>query len=480
MITYSFEDRNGQSLQEYLYEHVRADIISGKLRPGEKLPSKRAFASNNGISVVTVENAYGQLQAEGYIFSRPKSGFYVSDIGEDLIPERMERTGVRKSADRILPEEENEERGRRFRYNLVSNSTAPDNFPFGTWAKVMRKTLTEKAGELLKTPPTGGVPELREAIAEYLREFRGIDVSPGQVIIGAGTEYLYSLIVQLLGRSQIYGLENPGPPKIRNIYRSLGVKTVMYEMDHEGILPAEDDMKSADIIQISPSHQFPRGIVTSAGRRLALLKWATLRENRYIIEDDYDSEFRLQGRPIEALFSMDRDDRVIYVNTFTKSLTSTIRISYMVLPPPLLERFRRELGFYSCTVSNFEQYALAEFIAGGFFEKHINRMRKHYRILRDRLIRELKSGSLGGRISISEEDSGLHFLMSVDGSQEDRELRKLAEEKGIRISFLTDYLVEGSDPEPYRNVAVVNYSGLDGEETAEVAKLLADAWKRDK
>lgn len=475
MITYSFENRNGKSLQEFLYGSIRKDIISGMLRPGEKLPSKRAFASNNGISVVTVENVYGQLQAEGYIYSKPKSGFFVSEIGEDLFPARQKNAGVRKKAGRILLKEEREEK-RRFRYNLVSNSTARGNFPFATWAKIMRKTLTEKEEELLNPPPTGGVAELREAIVEHLREFRGIDVSPEQVITGAGAEYLYGLIVQLLGRDRVYGLENPGPTKIRNIYRALGVRTEMLEMDHDGILTAGGSADRADIIQTSPSHQFPRGIVTSVGRRLALLKWASLREDRYLIEDDFDSEFRLQGRPIESLFSLDETDRVIYINTFTKSLSSTIRISYMVLPPPLLEKFRRELGFYACTVSNFEQYALAAFIRDGYFEKHINRMRKHYRILRDRLMEELRATGLGSRISISEEDSGLHFLMKVDTTLSDGKLKEIAAERGILVSFLTDYLEEGSDPGPYEHTAVINYSGLSWDEPAEVARLLYEAW----
>ena len=485
MITYKLENKEDKSLYEYLYECIRDDIRSGVLKSGEKLPSKRAFASNQGISVVTVENTYAQLQAEGYIYSLPKSGFYVSDIGIDgdknivkgplkTFPDAEETEHVNESVDQDEPT-----------YNMVSNHTDPENFPFSNWAKIMRSVLTTEEKRLLKNPPTGGVYELREAIAVHLKAFRGIDVSPEQIIVGAGSEYLYNLIVQLLGRDKVYGIENPGSRKIRNIYSSLGVNVKSVGLDGEGVETDGENLNGVDILQISPSHQFPLGTVTGIGRRMALIRWANEREGRYIIEDDYDSEFRLQGKPIGALFSLDTTGRVIYFNTFTKSLSSTIRVSYMVLPKELLLEFKERLSFYSCTVSNFEQYTLAKFISEGHFEKHINRMRKHYRELRDVLISELMLGPLKDRIEFSEENAGLHFLIRLDAKDmSDEELKAMALKEGILVSFLSEYLsTEGLREDEvtalrdkYKGYALINYSGLNEGNIRDAACALSLAW----
>ena len=337
--------------------------------------------------------------------------------------------------------------------NLVYSHTPKDNFPFSVWAKLMRQVLTYEGDDALNVPPTGGVMKLRRAIAHHLYEFRGITVNPEQIIIGAGTEYLYGLIVQLLGRDLAYALD----------------------MDDEGVIPDSIGLANSQIIQISPSHHFPTGIVTSISRRYGLLQWANNSHGRYIIEDDYDSEFRLQGKPIPSLFSIDATDKVIYFNTFTKSLASTIRISYMVLPVPLLERFKQQLGFYACTVSNFEQYTLAHFIEDGFLDKHINRMRNHYRDIRDNLIGLLMKSSIKDRINIYEENSGLHFLLKYDTELTDEQLKQKASKKGLLISFLSDYITGNSySPDNYSHIAIVNYSGISMDDVAITAKLLEE------
>ncbi len=468
MLTYSFTDRGSESLYEYLYNCIRKDIISGVLTPHSKLPSKRVFAANHGISIVTVENTYGQLMAEGYIYSRPKSGFYVSPIAGQ-IPEIPERSDLI----RVSPETPQEAA-----FNLVTNHTAPENFPFSIWARIIRQLLTAQDTKLLTSPPVGGVMELRSAIAEHLYHFRGIVCQPEQIIIGAGTEYLYSLIVQLLGREKVYGLENPSSKKIRRIYQAAGARVVPLSMDAEGIELTPENLTVPDIVQISPSHHFPTGIVTSVSRRYGLLQWASEAPSRYIIEDDYDSEFRLQGKPIPSLFSMDASDKVIYFNTFTKSLASTIRISYMVLPLPLLELFHRKLGFYSCTVSNFEQYTLAAFIQEQYFDKHINRMRNHYRGLRDLLIRRITESPLKNAAVISEENAGLHFLLKLSVDQPDRLLKEKAREKGVVLAFLSDYF--SSDyrmlDASYEHTAIINYSALGEQDMEQVVQALCEAW----
>ena len=491
MLTYSFNNRNGRSLYEYLYTCIKEDILSGKLSPDAKLPSKRDFAKNHGISVVTVENAYGQLLAEGYIYSLPKKGFYVSDINNDInntIYLSPPKSSHIYNETAITDSHNNNQSDKTYTYNtdignmhdadcinLVSSHTPHDNFPFSIWAKLMRHVLTYEGDSTLNVPPTGGVMQLRQAIAKHLYEFRGITVNPEQIIIGAGTEYLYGLIVQLLGRNISYGLENPSSKKIVNIYKSLGVKVNYLDMDEEGVIPDCQGLNDSQIIQISPSHHFPTGIVTSISRRYGLLQWANQSPDRYIIEDDYDSEFRLQGKPIPSLFSIDATDKVIYFNTFTKSLAATIRISYMVLPLPLLERFKSTLGFYACTVSNFEQYTLAHFIKEGYFDKHINRMRNHYRDIRDELISRLMDSLIKDRIHIYEEDSGLHFLLKYDTEYTDEELKKRAYNNGLMISFLSDYITNNSyNKADYEHIAIVNYSGITDSDIARTAQLLID------
>lgn len=468
MLTYSLDKRGNENLYEYLYRCIKQDILEGRLTPHQKLPSKRVFASSHGISIITVENAYGQLMAEGYIYSKPKSGFYVSPIDNPITEKRQtEATPIKNPVD-DLPAT----------YNLVSNHTAPENFPFSIWAKILRQLLTEQDTKLLTSPPTGGVMELRSAISRHLFNFRGITCEPEQIIIGAGTEYLYSLIVQLLGRDKVYGLENPSSKKIRSIYQAAGVKVVPLSMDEEGIELTPENLAITNIVQISPSHHFPTGIVTSASRRYGLLQWANEAPGRYIIEDDYDSEFRLQGRPIPSLFSMDATDRVIYFNTFTKSLASTIRISYMVLPKPLLDLFHQKLGFYSCTVSNFEQYTLAAFIQDQYFEKHINRMRNHYRQLRDILIRQISSSPLKKSVRIAEEHAGLHFLLQINTDREDAFLKEKAREKGVIVAFLSDYysLDYKQLDASYAHTAIINYSALEEQDMSQVVQTLCDAW----
>lgn len=498
MITYSLENKKNKTLYEFFYECIKDDILKGTLKPNEKLPSKRAFAANHGVSIITIENTYEQLMAEGYIYSKARSGFYVSPTIFEIQESYHYRVNPLNQID-IESSTDNTSIKNYSKLNydsvsLISNHTNKDNFPFSVWAKINRQVLSGAGENLLTPPPVGGVIELRKAIAKHLYDFRGINVSYEQIIIGAGTEYLYNLIVQLLGRDKKIGLENPGSKKIRSIYEALGVRITPLNMDGEGIITESPDLSSTDIIQLSPSHHFPSGIVTPVNRRYKLIQWANESDDRYLIEDDYDSEFRLQGKPIPSLFSMDNTDKVIYLNTFTKSLASTIRISYMVLPNRLLEIYRQNLSFYSCTVSNFEQYILASFIDNNHFEKHINRMRNHYRKLRDTLITSIKKSNLNSIIKIDGEDSGLHFLMHIKTEKNDQMLKQLAANEGVLISFLSEYLFDDinnheknfnptsstddrvNSNTKYSHTAIVNYSGLNECMIENIVKSLERAW----
>ena len=462
MLTYSFENKGKDSLYEFLYKSIRDDIVSGKLKTDEKLPSKRALAEHLSISTITIENAYNQLVAEGYIYSKPKSGFYVSAIVSPVV----QGPAVKN----IYPAGNESTDTTAYTADFSSNFASQESFPFVTWTKLMRQTMSDKREKLTFNSPSVGVRELRCAISDYLFQFRGMSANPDCIVIGAGTEYLYSLIIQLLGRDKKYALEDPGYRKIAQIYTANNVAFDYIPLDENGVDTAALKESEADVLHISPSHHFPTGIVTPVSRRYELLSWASEADGRYIIEDDYDSEFRFSGRPIPSLQSIDNLDKVIYINTFSKSLTSTIRISYMVLPEELMARYRKELSFYSCTVSNFEQYTLASFIQQGYFEKHINRMRNYYRAQRDKVMTAIKNHPYYDKVSIKEEDSGLHFLMSIDTDLSDDELTEKARDRGVNLSCLSRYYHNrNTAPE---HTLIINYSGLDKDRVDEaVVKL---------
>lgn len=437
MLTYTLKKSPGVPLYEALYRCIREDILTGSLRPGEKLPSKRALAENLEVSKITVETAYSQLLAEGYIRSQEKVGYFVESV------ERPEAVSPSRQAP--VPAEE------PALLDLTANGT--EHFPFSIWSRLQREVMLDYGERLLRPLPNRGIEELRKAIADHLAAFRGMRVSPENILIGAGTDFLYNLLIQLLGREKTYAVEEPGYGKIRKIYAAGGVRCVSAPMDAMGVVP--EGLQDADVLHFSPSHHFPTGLVTPVSRRVELLNWA--KQDKWIIEDDYDSEFRLDSHPKPAMQSLDRWGRVIYMNTFSKSLAPSIRISYMVLPEDLMGQFQRTLGFYSCTVPSFEQYTLARFLSRGYFEKHINRMRKFYKNRRNTLIAMLGGCSFSERLTILEENAGLHFLLRVDTSLEDRALTQKLENLGIRVRALSEYYHDGSES---RHCLVINYSGL--------------------
>ncbi|MCR5215527.1 MAG: PLP-dependent aminotransferase family protein [Lachnospiraceae bacterium] len=453
MVTYDLTKAKGPVYQ-YLYRCIRDDIKKGILKPGEKLPSKRALAKNLGVSVITVENSYGQLMDEGYIEAVEKSGYYVSKMSPLAYSKEWEER-ANPVVTIELPQKE------EVVFDFSSNRTEEKNFPFSVWAKLMRETISTREKELLEVSPCGGVDALRSAIAEHLSSFRGMEVAKEQIIVGAGTEYLYGLLIQLLSSNATYCLENPGYQKIRQVYESNGAICHLANMDEMGILVEEVRKSRCNVCHISPTHHFPTGITMPLKRRLELLSWAKEEENRYIIEDDYDSEFRLNGKPLPTLFGIDHREKVIYMNTFSKSLTSTIRISYMVLPKHLVEEFYRKLSFYSCTISTFEQYTLAAFIHGGAFEKHINRMRLHYVRKRSEVLAHIRAKFSEEECKIIERDSGLHFILELRTKKKDAEIENLLKKEKITLRAVTDYDMSGRKKNLHQFIC--NYSNVDVE-----------------
>lgn len=454
MLTYELKKAPGVPLYEALYRCIRGDILSGALAPGDRLPSKRALAEHLEISKVTVEGAYDQLLAEGYIRSREKVGYFVEPVAP--VPAAP---APAPSEPQARPD---------WTVDLTANRPAP-GFPFSVWSKLQRQVMLDYGDRLLEPMPNQGILPLRQAIAQHLAQFRNMRVDPRNILVGAGTDFLYNLLLQLLGREGCYGVEEPGYQKIRQIYEAGGVTCVPVPMDAQGVDPAR--LGRVRVLHISPSHHFPTGIVTPAGRRSQLLQWAAQGRERWLIEDDYDSEFRFDAHPVPTLQAMDRWGRVIYINTFSKTLAPSIRVSYMVLPEALMERFRQKLGFYSCTVASFEQHTLARFIRQGYFEKHLNRMRRFYRARRNRVIAMLRGASFADRVDILEQDAGLHFIARIHNSPGDEKLKRLCADAGIRIACLGDFY-RGPVPRRDRGCLVVNYSGIDESRLAQALEAL--------
>lgn len=351
-------DKNGADpAYMQIYRQLREDVLDRTLPAGAKLPSKRLLAGELGVSVITVEHAYALLVDEGYAVSRERSGFFVSfGAGEGARP--GERAVERGSASEAL-------------------SAAAEDFPFSSLARTMRRVLADYDRRILVRSPGCGCIELRQAIAGYLIRSRGIKVEPGQIIVGSGAEYLYGLVVQLLGRDCVFALEEPCYGKIRQVYEANGAKCRALRLGEDGILSSELNDCACGALHVTPYHSYPSGVTASAPKRHEYARWAK-EHGSFIIEDDYDSEFSSLNRQIDTIFSI-APENVLYVNTFSKTLAPSMRMGYMVLPPALAEEYARRLDFYSCTVPVFEQYVLAEFIDRGELERYINRRRRKLR-----------------------------------------------------------------------------------------------------
>lgn len=341
-----------------LYESLREEIISGVRPYGSRLPSRRVLSRDRGVSAITAEHSIELLCEEGYAESRPRSGYYVV---------------YRETDGFTLPPAAAEHR-------IVSVPPAPDRdtYPFPALARVMRRVLTEYGEEIMVRSPNTGCVLLREALCRYLARNRGIRVRPDQIVIGAGAEYLYGLVVELLGSSRIYGIEAPSYQKIEQVYRSRNVQVDFCPLGKDGILSEALRSTKASVLHITPFRSFPSGVTATASKRGEYLCWAS-EPDRYIVEDDYESEFSLLRKPEETLFAGTARQNVIYLNTFSRTVSPSFRVGYMVLPRALLPVFEERVGFYSCTVPTFEQYVLAELISGGDFERHINRIRRSER-----------------------------------------------------------------------------------------------------
>lgn len=439
MAVYDLKKEKGAPIYYLLYKSIKADIESGKIKGGEKLPSKRRLAEDLGISAVTVENAYYQLLAEGYIYSVSRSGYYAE---KDIKKKPVQRAPrAEKKVAEPAPEE--------------SSAETNGGFPFSVWARLMRDTLLE-GDSILSLKGNKGDLTLRKAVSAFLYRSKGIDVSADNIIIGAGTEYIYSLLVQFFGADKTFGVEDPGYKKTAAVYGANGAKCVYLPLDKQGVKLQSLTESDVNILHITPTHHYPTGIIMPIGRRREILNWADEKEGRYIIEDDYDSEFRFAGKPIPTLRSIDGGGKVVYINTFSKSLTPSMRISYMILPDSLIDKYEEKLGFYACAVPVFEQRTLAKFIDGGYFERHLSRMRTIYKKRRSEIAEKLSALKNRENFTIIPADTGLHFLLKAETKKTDGELKEAAARMGKDISFLSDY--SRLNEAKYEHYIIINYS----------------------
>ena len=460
-LTTALDAASGVPLYEQLYRSLAAEMRTGAILAGTRMPGKRRLAAELSVSVNTVDAAYQMLAAEGYLEARERSGFYVQEYL--ALPERTESAAPPQLEAAPAPEQP-------VRYDLSTRGVDPELFPFRTWAR-LQKELLYSSPELLTHGDAQGDLSLRQALAEYLEEYRGVRCGPHQLVVGAGLEYLLGLLAPLLPGPA--AVENPGYPRARQVLENNGVSCCCLPVDEDGLSIRALSESGAAVCYVTPSHQFPTGVTMPAGRRAELLHWAARRPGqRYIIEDDYDSEFRFDTRPLPSLQGMaGADGPVVYLSTCSRSLAPSIRIAYMVLPEQLLPAWHAKYALYSGTVSRFEQQTLARFITGGYFTRHLARERVAYKARRDALTKALREAFAPEELHLTGLHTGLHLLAELRDPPPDDALRAAAEVEGVRFSLLSDYDLTGGGA-ALGGTLVLGYGSLADESCASVGETL--------
>ena len=461
-LTINLKSDSKTPLYEQIYDYIKSDIQTGKIPQGEKLPSTRALSKYLEVSRSTVELAYEQLLSEGYIESEPCRGFFVAQI-EELFHLSTEEAA----------EEKKEKEKRKYQYDFTPNGLDLKSFPYNVWRKLSKEILMDDKTELFRSGDSQGEYGFRKAVCSYLHQARGVNCFPEQVIIGAGSDYLFMLLGMLLGKEHKIAFEDPTYKQAYRMAKGMSYETVPVSLDQSGMKVSELEESDADIAYVTPSHQYPTGIVMPMKRRMELLRWAYAKEGRYIVEDDYDSEFRYKGKPIPALQGYDRKGKVIYLGTFSKSIAPAIRLSYMVLPKLLLDQYDRKGRFVNSTVSKVDQLIVQKFIGEGYYERHLNKTRALYKNRHDILIEELKP--MADICSISGENAGVHLLLKFKNGMTEEELIQKAEEKDIRVYGLSDYCIQKRENE--QAVILLGYANLSENQIREAVRILNQCFR---
>ena len=399
MLIVALDTSKKEPLYEQIYNSIKEEIITGVLPFGARLPSARRLSKHLDVSRNTVDTAYAQLCAEGYIESKPKRGFFVcqvEELAELHIPVKIE-------------EEEEEIRPEKIPYDFSSAGVDMEQFPYHIWRKLLKEIMINDNSELFQKGNFQGDLELRKAIMYYLRQSRGVHVHASQIVVAAGI-------------------------------KELDFKIHPISMDESGMCVEQLQKTDANLAYVTPAHQYPTGVIMPIGRRSQLLGWAKKDPDHYIIEDDYDSEFRYHGKPIPAMQGLDDGENVIYMGTFSKAIAPAIRASYMVLPKKLAKRYQQIGQTFSCAVSRIDQKVLTLFLTEGHFERHLNRMRNIYKEKHDLLIKKIKK--LNSDIQIYGHGAGAHIIVRFPVSDQ-KEFQKKLRQKGVMIYPLSWYYIEG-------------------------------------
>ena len=462
-LTINLHTASETPLYEQIYQHIKREIQEGRITSGEKLPSSRSLCKYLEVSRSTVELAYEQLISEGYVEAVPCKGYFAAEL------EGMYRLDVVPA---LVGAEEKTEK-KEWKYNFTPNGVDLNSFPYNVWRRLAKDSLLDDRAEMFRLGDSQGEYGLRSAISRYLYQARGVNAHPDQIIIGAGNDYLLMLLSQIIGRDAVIAMENPTYRQAYRVLSGVGHKVLPVGIDKNGFCVKELEGQDVQAAYVMPSHQFPLGIVMPMKRRLELLNWAVEEPERYIIEDDYDSEFRYKGKPIPALQGYDRWEKVIYIGTFSKSIAPSIRVSYMVLPAPLLKEFQKKSSFLSSTVSRVDQLILQKFIEDGHYERHLNRIRTLYKSRHDTLMGCLKT--FQKICTISGENAGVHMLLHFAGDMTEEELIRKAAEKGVRVYGLSQYYID--PPDGLKPTIMLGYANISEDKMKEAVKLLEEAWK---
>ena len=462
-LTISLNGRKGHPMYEQIYEFIRDEIQNGKIRAGEKLPSTRVLSKHLGVSRSTVDLAYEQLLAEGYMVSQPCRGYYVCEIDQLYqVPVSVGKIEAESVAEPSA-----------YDYDFAVNGIDRDGFPYHIWRKISKNVLNEDDGTLFQLGNSQGQEALRQEISAYLHHARGVNCEADQIIVGAGNDYLLMLLHVILGMDWRIAVDNPTYISAYQAFLKMGYDVVSLEPDEMGMNPVQLEESGANLAYVMPSHQFPLGSVMPIKRRQQLLAWAARGKDRFLIEDDYDSEFRYKGKPIPSLQGYDSHDRVIYLGTFSKSLAPAIRISYMVLPRRLLTWYEERGKNFSVTVSRVDQKILEMFFREGHFERHLNRMRGVYRAKHDCLLNEMKK--MQKICHVRGEHAGVHILVEMKNGMTENEAVEAAKRAGVKVYGLSEYCTQ---PLERRTVPTIlmGYATLSEKQIQEAVGRLSVAW----
>ncbi len=462
-LTIPLKEDSKEHLYQQIYNYIKNEIRRGSLSAGQKLPSTRRLAEHLQVSRSTVDFAYGQLLSEGYIESRPYKGHFVCEI-----------TKLYQHAP-VSDKQEKDKMEVKAAFDFSPNSIDITAFPFSTWKRISKDALMDEERNVFELGAAKGDKRLREAICGYLHGSRGVECVPEQIIVGAGNDYLLMLLQKILGTDRKIAVENPAYMRAARIFASGGYEVTPVDLDVNGMRMDLLLESQAQIAYITPSHQFPTGVVMPIGRRMEILSWAKEREERYIIEDDYDSEFRYKGMPIPSMQASDGGGKVIYLGTFSKSIAPAIRISYMVLPKPLLDIYEEKLWFISSTVSRIDQTILYRFIEEGHFERYLNKMRKLYKGKHDLLLERMKPFKKA--FQIRGEYAGLHILLEDRRGWSEKELLETAKKEECRVYGMSDYMLAKRKQGEGQGTVIIGYAAMTETQIVEGTDRLKKAWQ---